>query len=112
MGEKKKKEEEEKKRKEAAVSSRYRASRKERDRETRVKDRERDIEKEYQYRIRDFERSEEKRITSLKRELRDLEPVAEPSERETRKFIERDTQFGESSRDEREWKRYREDRAK
>merc|ERR1712008_530193 len=67
--------------KKAPVSRNYRPSRRERDREQRVKDRERDIEKEYQYRIREFERGEESRIKSLKRDLRDLEREPDLGER-------------------------------
>merc|ERR1711972_253908 len=87
----------------------YRQCRRERDREQRVRDRERDIEKEFQYRIREFERGEEKRIKVLKQDLRDLELPAEPSEREKRKFVERDINFGKDASDEREWKRHREE---
>lgn len=97
--------------KKLAVSRHYRQSRRERDREQRLRDREREIEKEYQYRIREFERSEDHRIKNLKRDLRDLEPT-EPSEREVRKMTERDLSFGNSESSEREWKRYREDRAR
>lgn len=96
--------------KKAAVSRHYRQSRRERDREQRIKDHDRDIEKEYQYRIREFERAEEHRIKNLKRELRDLELPTEPSDREKRKFVERDLAHGEREGDEREWKRYREER--
>lgn len=97
--------------KKSAVSHRYRPSRRERDRENRYRDRERDIEKEYSYRLREFERNEEKRIRNLKQDLRDLEPAAEPSEREKQKFIDRDLNW-RGDADERDWKRRREDRAK
>jgi len=105
--ERKRRIEEEKK---APVSRHYRPSRRERDREQRVRDRERDIEKEYQYRIREFERGEESRIKSLKRDLRDLEREPDLSEREKRKYIDRDIHYGQSEVDEREWKRHREER--
>ncbi|CAK9106794.1 unnamed protein product [Durusdinium trenchii] len=82
----------------------------EQDRENRVRDRERDIEKEYSYRLREFERSEDKRIRNLKQDLRDLEPASEPTDREKRKFADRDLDFRES--DVKEWKRRREDREK
>ncbi|CAE7324387.1 RBM25 [Symbiodinium natans] len=106
----KRKRDEEREEREKAVSRHYRASRRERDRDARVRDRERDIEKEYSYRLREFERSEDKRIRNLKQDLRDLEPASEPSEREKRKFGERDLDFRES--DVKEWKRRREDREK
>jgi len=106
--EERKRQREEEKR--APVSRHYRPSRRERDREQRVKDRERDIDKEYQYRIREFERNEENRIKALKRDLRDLEPPVELSDREKRKLVDRDATFGKSDLDERDWKRYREDR--
>eukprot|EP00913_Durusdinium_trenchii_P031640 g29629.t1 len=67
----------------------------------------RDIEKEYSYRLREFERSEDKRIRNLKQDLRDLEPASEPTDREKRKFADRDLDFRES--DVKEWKRRRED---
>lgn len=105
--ERKRRLEEEKK---APVSRNYRPSRRERDRELRVKDRDRDIDKEYQYRVRDFERGEESRIKSLKRDLRDLEREPDLGEREKRKYMDRDINFGKNETDEREWKRYREDR--
>eukprot|EP00435_Cladocopium_sp_Y103_P010455 s3167_g2.t1 len=95
---------------EKAVSRHYRASRRERDREHRVRDRERDIEKEYSYRLREFERSEDKRIRNLKQDFRDLEPASEATDREKRKFADRDLDFRES--DVKEWKRRREDREK
>jgi len=94
-----------------ALSKYYRVSRRERDREGRVRDRDRDIEKEYQYRIREFERGEGKRIDNLKRDFRDLQPPPEPSDREVRKFQDRDLDFGRDDKDDRDWKRYREDRA-
>merc|ERR1712050_460769 len=90
-------------------SRHYRQSRRERDREQRVRDRERDIEKEYQYRIREFERGEEKRIKLLKRDLRDLELPSELSERDKRKYLDRDLSFGKREGDEREWKRHRDE---
>jgi len=108
--ERKRKRDEEREEREKAVSRHYRASRRERDRDARVRDRERDIEKEYSYRLREFERSEDKRIRNLKQDLRDLEPASEPSDREKRKFGERDLDFRES--DMKEWKRRREDREK
>jgi len=106
--EERKRQREEEKR--APLSRHYRQSRRERDREQRVRDRDRDIDKEYQYRIREFERSEDNRIKSLKRDLRDLEMPGDLSDREKRKRIDRDVSFGKSEADEREWKRYREDR--
>jgi len=108
--ERKRKRDEEREEREKAVSRHYRASRRERDRENRVRDRERDIEKEYSYRLREFERSEDKRIRNLKQDLRDLEPASEASDREKRKFADRDLDFRES--DVKEWKRRREDREK
>jgi len=107
--EKKRKLEDEKK-KPQALSRHYRQSRRERDREQRVRDRERDIDKEYSYRSREFERSEDKRISNLKRDLRDLELPSEPSEREKQKFIDKDLNFGRRDSDARDWKRAREDR--
>lgn len=104
---KKRRDEEDKK---AAVSRHYRQSRRERDREQRYKDKERDNEKEYSYRLREFERSEDKRIRNLKHDLKNIEPPEEPSDREKRKFVERDLDFRED--DERDWKRRREDREK
>ncbi|CAE7906250.1 SEC3 [Symbiodinium microadriaticum] len=53
---------------------------------------------------------QDKRIRNLKQDLRDLEPASEPSDREKRKFGERDLDFRES--DVKEWKRRREDREK
>jgi len=92
------------------LSRHYRVSRRERDREQRVKDRERDIDKEYHNRMRELERGEDKRITNLKRDLRELELPPEPTDRDMRKFAERDLDFGKSESSERDWKRYREDR--
>lgn len=100
------------KKREAAVSKHFRPSRREGDRERRVRDRERDIEKEYSYRLREFERNEEKRISNFKRDLSDLVPPPEPSDRERRKFADKDCSFGTRDGDEREWKRHREDRAR
>lgn len=108
--EKEKEREAEEAKKPQVLSRQYRVSRRERDREARVRDRERDIDKEYSYRIREFERGEEKRISNLKRDLRDLELPAEPSERDKRKFIEADLDWGRSEREETEWKRRREER--
>jgi len=97
--------------KKAAVSKYFRPSRREREREQRVRDRERDIDKEYGYRLREMERGEEHRIKNLKRDFRDLE-WSEPTERERRKFIEQDMNFGKRESEERDWKRYREDRTR
>lgn len=108
--ERKRKRDEEREEREKAVSRHYRASRRERDREHRVRDRERDIEKEYSYRLREFERSEDKRIRNLKQDFRDLEPASEATDREKRKFADRDLDFRDS--DVKEWKRRREDREK
>lgn len=108
--ERKRKRDEEREEREKAVSRHYRASRRERDREHRVRDRERDIEKEYSYRLREFERSEDKRIRNLKQDFRDLEPASEATDREKRKFADRDLDFRVS--DVKEWKRRREDREK
>lgn len=105
--EKRAKDEEKKK----AVSRHYRAPRREGDRERRVRERERDVEKEYTYRIRDFERNEDNRIKNLKRKLAQCEFEA-PSERDIRKFVDRDLHWGGRDSEEREWKRYREDRAR
>lgn len=104
-------EQEKEKRRKAAVSKNYRAPRRERDRESRFHAKERDVEKEYQYRIRDFEKNEDRRIEKFKRDLKDSEQTA-PSEREIRKITERDLDFGRDDRDERDWKRHREDRAR
>merc|ERR1712087_87931 len=62
-------------------------------------------------RIREFERGEDKRISNFKRDLENLEPPQPPSDRERRKFADRDCGFGKRDGDEREWKRHREDRA-
>jgi len=108
-----KKEREDEEKKPSALSRHYRQSRRERDREARLKERDRDIEKEYQYRIREFERGEDKRISNLKRGLRDLEDAREgPTEREKRKLLDRDLHCGRDRDDDREWKRHRADREK
>merc|ERR1712166_920676 len=69
------------------------------------------VEKEYTYRVRDFERNEDTRIKNLKRKIRECEFEA-PSERDIRKFADRDLHWGGRESEEREWKRYREDRAR
>lgn len=93
-----------------AISRFYRQSRREREREQRFRDRDHDIEKEYQHRVRDFERGEEQRIKALKREFRALEIAPEPTEREKRRYIERELNSGKSEADEREWRRGRDER--
>lgn len=94
----------------APVSRHYRPSRREREREQRVRDRDKDVDKEYSYRLRDFERGEDKRIRNLKQDLRDLDPPEPPTDREKRKFTERDLDFDDS--DMKDWKRRREDKEK
>lgn len=87
------------------LSKRYRVSRRERDREERRKDRERDDDRAYQRRLREFERTENDRIKRVKRDLRDLDETPEVSEREKRKLLEADLNFGRD--DEHDWKRQR-----